>query len=177
MSTVVRLSPLVVSHRTDKGLAPQPPWNKQSKVHFLSCRATPRDFTAVPLAVRLAVALQRTTLEHGGARRARCPRRRAAGAESSWKGEPLFPKFCDPNWYHSQSMFIISHSPRLTSQRLTRSCARALRRSPCSTCASVAARAHRTALAHGIHRVRSGAFLHGALLAFREHSCVSLCLS
>ena len=39
------------------------------------------------------------------------------------------------------------------------------------------ARAHRTALAHGIHRVRSGAFLHGALLAFREHTCVSLCLS
>ena len=42
---------------------------------------------------------------------------------------------------------------------------------------AIAARAHRTALAHGIHRVRSGAFLHGALLAFREHTCVSLCLS
>ena len=39
---------------------------------------------------------------------------------------------------------------------------------------AIAARAHRTALAHGIHRVRSGAFLHGALLAFREHTCVSL---
>ena len=42
---------------------------------------------------------------------------------------------------------------------------------------AIAARAHRTALAHGIHRVRSGAFLHGALLAIREHTCVSLCLS
>jgi hypothetical protein len=42
---------------------------------------------------------------------------------------------------------------------------------------AIAARALRTALAHGIHRVRPGAFLHGALLAFREHTCVSLCLS
>ena len=41
---------------------------------------------------------------------------------------------------------------------------------------AIPARAHRTALAHGILRVRSGAFLHGALLAFREHTCVSLCL-
>jgi len=40
---------------------------------------------------------------------------------------------------------------------------------------AIAARALR-ALAHGINRVRSGAFLHGALLAFREHTCVSLCL-
>jgi hypothetical protein len=38
---------------------------------------------------------------------------------------------------------------------------------------AIAARALRTALAHGIHRVRPGAFLHGALLAFREHTCVS----
>ena len=41
---------------------------------------------------------------------------------------------------------------------------------------AIAVLAHRTALAHGIHRVRSGAFLHGALLACREHTaspCVS----
>ena len=42
---------------------------------------------------------------------------------------------------------------------------------------AIAARALCFALAHGIHRVRPGAFLHGALLAFREHTCVSLCLS
>ncbi len=45
----------------------------------------------------------------------------------------------------------------------------------CSTCASV--RCSHTALAHGIHRVRSGALIYGALLAFREHIRVSLCLS
>ena len=42
---------------------------------------------------------------------------------------------------------------------------------------AMAARALCFALAHGFHRVRPGAFLHGALLAFREHTCVSLCLS
>ena len=38
---------------------------------------------------------------------------------------------------------------------------------------AIAARALRTALAHGIHRVRSGAFLHCVLLVFREHTFVS----
>jgi hypothetical protein len=46
-----------------------------------------------------------------------------------------------------------------------------LRRSSCSTCVgAIAARAHRTAFAHGIDRDRSGAFLHVP----RGHSCISV---
>ena len=65
------------------------------------------------------------------------------------------------------------HAALASTRHATRSVARRAQRGV----GAIAARAHRTALAHGIHRVRSGAFLHGALLAFREHTCVSLCLS
>jgi hypothetical protein len=82
--------------------------------------------------------------------------------------------------YISQQLDLYSHSASRTKD----TCAKAQG----ARARSVARRAQRvrrcdrcsrtpTALAHGIHRVRSGAFLHGALLAFREHTCVSLCLS
>ena len=88
---------------------------------------------------------------------------------------------CEPYFTFHSHWIYVSHTPRAA--RKTREQKRKVRvhvpsLAVLNVCVgAIAARALRTALAHGIHRVRPGAFLHGALLAFREHTCVSLCLS
>ena len=118
----------------------------------------------------------RRRVAHGGARR-----RRRSNISHTGSNSAVAPVVASVVLTFTRAPKRLSHVRKrfISARARSRATTRSVARSPCSTCASgaIAARAHRTALAHGIHRVRSGAFLHGALLAFREHTCVSLCLS